>query len=221
MEIENVVNEEFAKIVESGFIQTQVREQLERTIKDSIRNTLQSYSDFGKELDKKVKEACGMGNLRLSLPEYNQLISTWVLEIVNRELVSVGKAQIEENLKAFFRPLEKTEWKISEIIEKFKHGMDDDGESGEITFICEEQEHDDYVDYYFDKDEGTGKYNCSYRLRTNKDGVWAAQIGGSEAGKMKTPCLFGFDSFMFQLFALKAKVINDSDYVATEYGEVD
>lgn len=219
MEIEKVVHEEFAKLVESDFIRTQIKETLEKTMKEAIRNTLQSYSDFGKEMEKKVKEALGLGGLGFSLPEYNQLVSTWVMEIVNRQIVDIGKAQIEANLKEFFHPLEKSEWKISEIIERFKSGMDDDGERGEITFISDSGHSDGYTDYYFDKESGKEKYRCAYRLRVNKDGVWCAQIDDKDATKMKSPLLYGFDSFMFQLFATKAKVIDDSDYVETGYGE--
>jgi len=220
MDIEKVVAEEFAKIVETDFIRDQIKEQLEKTVKESIINSIRSYSDFGKELDKKVKEALKLGSMDISLPEYNQFVCTWVMEIVNRQIVDIGKAQIEANLKEFFQPLEKSEWKISEIIEKFKKGMEDDGESGEITFIAEPSNScKGYVHYYFDSDSGKERYRCEYQLDINENGVYAAKIKDEKTEEMKMPTLFGFDSFMFQLFATKAKIIDDSDSVETGYGD--
>lgn len=218
VEIEKVVQDKFAEIVSSGFVEEQIKKHLEQTVASAISDCLKSYSDFGKNLEKKMKEALGLGNMNFSLPEYNQLVTTWVLDLVNRQIVDIGKAQIEVNLKKFFNPLEKSEWKISEIIEKFKDGLSEDGESGEITFISEPGAVKRYRRYYFDEDSLKDSYRCAYSIATNEDGVYAAKINDKEAAGLKSPTLYNFDSFMFQLFATKAKIIDDSGSVETYYG---
>ena len=218
MEIEKIVEEQFGKVVQSGFIEEQIKKQLQDTLQSAISNSLRSYSDFGKEIESKIKEALGLGKLDFSLPEYNQLVCNWVKEMVQASVIKSGKEQIEKNLSEFFKPLEKTEWKISEIIEKFIEHLIDDGESGEIAFFCEDGRGDGYTDYYFDENNKTSKYSCTYKLRVNKKGVWAATTNENECSKMKTPFLYGFDSFMFLLFSTNANIINDSENVVTEYG---
>lgn len=222
MELEKVVADKFAEITASGFIEAQIKSAIEKTVKETIESCLRSYSDTGKLIEEKMKKALSLGATDWSLPEYNQLVATWVMDMVNKTLIVEGKAQIEKNLIEFFKPLEKNEWNISEIIEKFREDLSEDGEHGEITFLVKvDNTPREYVDFYFDKEEGKDRFECRYSLRVNKSGIWAANIDGDEAGKMKSPCLYGFDSFLFQLFATKAKVIDDSDCVETYYGESD
>jgi len=218
MDIEQTVSETMTELVDSGFVKNTIKAQLEKAIKEVVGDVMRSYGDFGKALEARMKEALGVDFKSIELPNYNQLVANWVREIVDTTLVAEGKKQIEANLAVFFKPLEKTEWRFSEIIEKFKQGLYEDGESGDITLHHSEGHGDSYVDFYFDAEEGCKKYNCDYTLRVNEGGVWAAKIKGSEADRMKTPCLFGFDSFIFQLFAMKAKVIDDFDDVGTGYG---
>ena len=220
MDIEKVVEQKFGEIVSSGFIEEQVKKHLEATITSTVSDCLRSYSDFGKSLGNSLKEALGLGEMRFDLPSYNQLVLAWVKEIVNRSIIEVGKAQIEERLEEFFKPLKKSEWKISEIIDKFTEGMEEDGESGEITFIREESSATSgYVYYYFDKEYGTSKHICGYCISVDEEKrIWNVRIDGDDSEKMKAPVLYGFDAFMFQLFATKARVIDDSDSVCTSYG---
>lgn len=219
MEIEKVVQAKFDEIVQSGFIEERIKQTLEKTLSDLIENAMRSYSDFGKGVDAKIKESLDIGNMKLSLPEYNQLICNWIQEIVNNSIMTAGKEQIQKNITDFLQPLEKSEWKITEIIEKFIESEcreDREEESGEITFIPELNSYD-HTYYYFDKEPNKRKYDCDYMITTYKGEVCRTNIDGSEAGKMKSKHLYKFDSFMFQLFATRSTIINDSDSVEIEW----
>lgn len=216
MEIEKIVKEQFKEIVKSGFVEEKIKETLKTTIKSIISDCLRNYSDFGKEVKEKIKQSLSIGNMDLELPEYNQLVCNWIIEIVNNTIISTSKEEIEKNIKKFFKPLEKSEYKISEIIKEF---MSDDGYSeppDDITFIREESRNcEGYIDYYFDEDSNASKYSCKYRIGINKDGLWKLSISDTEANKMKTANLYGFDSFLFQLYASKIKIIDDYEDVET------
>jgi len=218
MEIEKVVEEKFAEICNSGFIEERIKESLEKTIKDAVIDATSSYSGFGKDLKEKVKKALDVEGLKFDFPSYNQLILNWTKEIVNNEIIATGKKQVEEKLKTLFKPLEKTEWKISEIIEEFIQTIkgSDEGNCGEISFHCENLVSDTFV-VGFDRKPDKKKYACDYQLAFDKNGLYSCTIDGVEASSMKNPSLYGFDVFLFKLLAVKAKIINDSDKVDVEY----
>lgn len=215
MEIEKIIQQQFGEIVESGFVEMKIRENLEKTIASIINDCLKSYSDFGKEVKEKVKQSLSIGNMDLKLPEYNQLVCNWITEMINTTLISTGKKQIEENIKKFFKPLEKSEYKISEIIEKFIDDLDE-SDCEDITFIRNKSDTvDGYIHYYFDKNSNIAQYSCDYQIWINKDGVWNVIIASEKASEMKTAVLYGFDSFLFQLYACKVKIIDDYEDVVT------
>ena len=222
MELEKIIEEQFKEIIESGFIKKTIQEQLKKTIESIIGDCLRAYSDFGKEVEKQVKKALSLGNMELNLPAYNQLILTWITEIINNTIISTGKEQIEKNLKKFFKPLEKSEYKISEIIDIFKKDFGEDGESGDITFIRDKSSSSDgYVSFYFDAEYDKDKYLCDYSLRINKEGLWDITLKGEEGKKIKNATFYGFDSFLFQLYAARVKIIDDYEDVNTSYGDYD
>lgn len=220
MQLEKIVSEKFSEIIESGFVEQKIKEQLETTMENIIRDSLRSYSDFGKRIEKEVKKAIKIESLNLSLPEYNQLVSNWIVEIVNRTIIEDSKKQIEANIQKFFIPLEKDEYRITEIIENFKESLikDDEYCEGEISFYCKESSvSDGYFTIRFDKEANMREYSCDYSISVNDRGLWNMKINGEDVDKMKNPVLYNFDRFLFQLFASKVKIINDSNDVDVYY----
>lgn len=217
MNIEQIVSEKMAEITKSGFIEGKIKASLERTIESAISDTLKSYSDFGKHLKEELKKS--LQNVKFSFPEYNQLVANQVMEIVNNTLIKNGKKEIEEDLKKFFQPLEETKWKISEIIQEFKdylQGEIDKGGISEITFIRKERR--DVIYYYFSEKENQEDYECEYRIAIKKidKKIWSMTIDESDVSKMKIPLLFGFESFLFKLYAINAEIEDDGEDVETE-----
>lgn len=225
MDLEKVVKEKFAEVVSSGFVEEQIKNMLQQTVKHAIEQSLKSYSDFGKTVEKAISEAINLKNL--DFPEYNQLVSNWVREIVDRSMISVGKAQIEANLKTFFQPLEKSEWKASEIAQQFIESLKEDspGDSGEIAFIIDTKNSSDicsdYWAIYMDEDRKKERFRCKYQIHINKTGVWRVEIDGSDSREMKSICLHGFEEFLFKLYATKAMIIDDDNNVETSWSYED
>lgn len=225
MKIEKVVNEKFDEILKSGFIESKIKETLEKTVSYLIDESMQSYSDFGKTLKEKIKSAIKIDNLKLDLPDYNQLVSNWITEMVNNVIISDSKKQIEANIKKFFIPLKKSEYKITEIIEEFKKSFMDEYNSheGNITFIAADESSTckGFFDFYFDEKPDRDQYQCDYSFGIHIDELWRMSLKGTDVNKMKYPNLYNFDSFMFQLYTSKVKIINDSDEVETYFSNYD
>lgn len=218
MEIEKIVNEKFLEIIQSGKIEKMIEEKLLSSIEAVIKDCLSSYGKLGDEIKKQFLESLMAGNIKFDFPSYNQLICNWVTEIIDKQIIQSGKEQIQENLKQFFKPLKKSEYKISEIIEKFKDFVFDesDGEK-KITFIKEETDYG-YIHFYLDEEAEKKKYECNYQIDINKEGIiYNADIGGLKAKDIKLKPLYGFDSFLFKLFASKITIIDDSENVDTLY----
>ena len=222
MDFEKMVNEEMKKLVESGTVEVMIQKKLTDTIGRLVCDCLETYSDFGKALRAKVMASMDLKGVNMDLPSYGQTMCNMIEDIVaNGSMPEVVK-KMEENLKRIFIPLEKSEWKLSEIITKFVESISkEDYDSGEISMHVEKSESSVLGEYwyvYFDEEEGVEKYRCKYRLNINKDGVWGANIDGTDSKKMKMNPIGGFDSFMFNLVACNAKIENDEEYCQTSYG---
>lgn len=216
MDIEKAVQEKFYVIAQSGVIEEAIKEQLEKSIKSMISDCLKEYSDFGKTIKKKIKESLNLGNMDLDLPSYNQLVCNWVTEIVNQQIITDSKAQIQKNIKMFFKPLKKLEYKISEIIEKFKELIYEPDDYN-ITFIADAPSTGiapGYLHFYFDEKPNREKFSCDYKFGLTPEGeLFTVTISGVDGNKIKFDPGYGFDSFLFQLFAAKIKIIDDSEDV--------
>jgi len=227
MDIQKEIESAATRLIESGKIEKTIEAVLEETIKQGITQALKSYSDFGKQIEEAIKKAVNISNV--DFPDYNKLVSTWVMDIANRSMIQVGKAQIEANLKEFFQPLEKDTWKASEIVEKFIKSIREDvpGDNGEITCIVETNENDSltslrkYWAIYLDEDRNIQKYKCKIQIHIKEDGVWRVMIDGEDSREMKFPSIYGFKDFIFKLYSTKAKIINDEHNISTEYGYED
>lgn len=219
MDIEQTVSETMAELIDSGFVKNTIKAQLEKAIKEAVGDVMRSYGDFGKALEAKMKEALGVDFKAIELPNYNQIVSNWVREIVDATLIADGKKQIEKNLATFFKPLEKSEWKITEIIEKFLEDIreeDHSNYSDEITFIVERDGRWTY--FYFDAEKKDRKYACKHRIGVTDGHIFTINIDGHDGKEVKFDRFYGFEGFLFKLYATKAKVIDDGDDVSTQIG---
>jgi hypothetical protein len=222
MDFEQTVKETMDELASNGFIKKTIKDQLEKTIKESVSNVIRSYGDFGKALDAKLVEALGVDFKSLELPNYNQLVSNWVRDIVDATLIAQGKDQMQKNLADFFKPLEKTEWKITEIVEAFRKSVLEEDMSNadeNITFIIERER--SFTHFYFDEESGKEKYRCKHRVGLHEGHIFTVNVDGIEGKNVKFDNFYGFESFLFKLYAAKATIIDDGDDVDTYMGGVD
>jgi len=221
MDIEQVVQSKMAEIVSSGFMDKIIEDQLKKTIKDVVDDALRSYSDFGKSLKEALAKALEVDFGHIDLPSYNQLVANWVKKIVNAAIITQGKAQIQENLKDFFKPLEKDTWRVTEIVEEFIKSIQEDDDRRErdgenITFIAEAS--GSFSHFYLDADGNKEKYRCKHRFGIHDGKIFNVNIDGVDAGTARFDRFYDFEGFLFKLYAAKATIIDDSGDVETYIG---
>lgn len=108
MVIEKVVQEELAKIVESGKVREMIAVSLAKSIQSSIEEALRSYGDFGKALSLKVKDAIGveLGNVNLQTAAIG--LGKLVEAQVSRYITEQTHPMLLKQLDDLFQPSPKS-----------------------------------------------------------------------------------------------------------------
>ncbi|MFK7692875.1 hypothetical protein [Paenibacillus sp. HJGM_3] len=229
MDLNVAVNEALTELVADGTVKGMVRKTLEKAIKEIVDETFGGYrSTFKKELQAHIEKSLAVDLDNLTIPGYNVLVIESIKETLDNVVQTEGINRIREDMIKLLSPLEKSEWKLSEIIEKMKAEANEDDEKwgSRITF-----EYDDnfsawsYV--YIHPDEGEHKYSCDYHFRIE----WFDEKDHSKGGRMIGPKIkeqeldkknilrgfHGFDDFLFRLYATGATIIADVDHVDVYY----
>lgn len=224
MELEKVVQDEFNKIVENGTVQKLIANRLEKTLDDIIEDSLRSYSDFGKNLKTLIGEAIKVDLTKLSLLDYNTIVTSIVKEQLDKTLFESVQQPIADAIGHYTGKLEKAEWKLSEIISEFIDKVvlpdADDERYGEITLHVKRSNWGSiYVS--FDKDSDKDESECEFKLNLDKDGtIWSFEAGNYKPHKgdiRKQPIHGSFDGFIFKLYAMKCTLILDESNCETEW----
>lgn len=226
MQFEKTVQEQVDKLVSDGTVEAIIKSQLEKTITSVVNDLMRDYSDFGKQLKQAISAALKIDLSQLSMLEYNHIVTTVVKEELDKTLLSHVKEPIAKAIHGYTGELEKKEWKLSEIIEKFiEHVMDEKSseEYGEITLIVKQSYGSTHV--YFDKDEDKENYHCEYQLDFNKQGeCYSFQVKDyrTHKGDLRGAPIFGsFDKFLFKIYAMGCTIINDERYCQREWSRYD
>jgi lysyl-tRNA synthetase class II len=163
MNINEMIIESVNKIESEGLIQKMLDEQIKQTLSKAVSNLFGNYSDFSKDLENQLKGTLKVDLSRISLECHTQFILNKIEENINQYYKNDATAKVQERIKKIFKPIEKTEWKLSEIMEKFEETViegDEEYRGCEFTFITEEADTlycKGYRRAYFDKEPNKGK----------------------------------------------------------------
>lgn len=219
MELEKVVQDTINNMVSSGKVTEMVEKHLTNTVDEIVKDALRSYGDFGKEVKNAVNSVLKLDVDNVKLLDLSAVINTCIkqqLEVsVNENILST----ISETIKEVTGQLDKNEYNLSEIIEKFKVDAEswDKEDHDEITLVVENSDYG-YKHIYFDHKSDVKKYSCNFQLDLNKDGKIYAFKGGKirASNDIRFASIHGsFERFIFRLYASGAKVI--IDHVDTYY----
>ena len=206
MDIKETVQSELTNLVDSGKVQEIIREQLEKTIKSTFSDLLRDCSDFGKNLKDKLSQAMDIDLTKLTLLNYNTIVTDIVKAELDKSILQHVQIPITEAIRQIASPLEKKEWLLSEIIEKFiEEEVEKDAYDGSITLIVDDGRYGT-THVSFDKEEDKKEYNCEYRLsiRNETGTLWSFNIGSYKTvsqDQRQGPIHGSFDNFIFKLYA--------------------
>ena len=216
-DITKAVSDAFDRIIASGAIEKAIEENLTKTINETIRDQLRTYSEFGKKLDEAIKAAMQVDFSHLGLAGYNDLILKIVRAQVDAGINTVLAQQVEEQMNALLMPA-PAEIKLSKLVADFiEHSKSDyscscDGPTQISLHVDESSYGSRWVS--MDKDEGKSQYQCSIRFGVHEeDGkIFALRIDGVEAGKtLFVGPIYNFERDLFQMYAAGTKLIIDAE----------
>lgn len=217
MDIQVVVQQQLEKIIQEGKLEAIVRAKVEKTVEEVVQDIVRSYSDFGKGLKEEINKAFKIDFEKISAVDYNHIVVTIVKEHLDKRLLESVKEPIAKEIDEYLGPLEKKEWKLSEIIEKFKQDeIEDRYDGGEITLHVEKSSYGS-THISFDKEDGKGRHECEYEMSLEtKTGIPYSFKAGKYSphyGELRTSSMRGsFDKFMFRLYAQRVSIaVDDCD----------
>lgn len=220
MDIQVIVQQQLEKIIKEGKLEDIVRDKIEKTAEEVVQDLVRSYSDFGKGLKEEINKAFKIDFEKISAVDYNHIVVTIVKEHLDKRLLESVKGPIAKEIDEYLGPLEKKEWKLSEIIEKFKQDeIEDRNDGGEISLHVEKSSYGS-THISFDKEDGKRRYDCEFEMSLNtKTGVAYSFRAGKynpHNGDLRTASLHGsFEKFLFRLYAQRVSItVDDCD---TEY----
>lgn len=221
--MEKLISDKIKELTENGKLDEIVTKQVTGFINGIINDSLSSWSDVNKSFKEKLNAKIIEGFEKLDFVQYSKTLTDLVEFELNKSVVEIGIAPAKEMIKNFVGALDKKEWKLSEIIEKYKEEEvipDERGESGEIAFIHEVS---DYGTIYIAFDESTEKkthrYQCKYKLMIDgkSKSLYSPTIEGSALHPVTEIGLRGFDLFLFKLYAMGCTVECDLGNIETEW----
>lgn len=222
MDIQVIVQQQLEKIIQEGKLEAIVRAKVEKTIEEVVQDMVRSYSDFGKGLKEELTKAFKIDFERISMVDYNSIVTSIVKEHLDKHLMLYVKEPIANEIKEYVGALDKREWKLSEIVERFKKDEISDEDrygGGEITVIVEKSNYGS-THIHFDEMRGKKSYECEYKMSLDtKSGIpysFDIREYGSHRGDIRYGSLHGeFSKFFFRLYAQKATIKVDN--FDTEY----
>lgn len=232
MDLQAKINEKFSELIDEGFLDKTIKETLQGTIKSIVQSSLRDWSDFAKQLEKHLNEGMDVNLKRLSLDHYNDIVLRIVQEEVNGTVLESAQEGIRKRVQSVLGTLEKREWKLSEIVAKFREKvLDFDGaRDGELGLHVDESEYGGWLiglDEDGTEDAGAfstrrqnkSYYKFKYRLYLDKEGqVYSFLINGKRPDFTRETA-GRFDDFFFQLYAKGVTVEVDEDDCVREYQE--
>lgn len=216
----DAVSRAVAATLTPAYVEAEVGKRVASLVAEAVDSALRRYSDTGKLIEEKVKDALRVN--ALDLPTYGEMISGILkvqIEARVSELVAGRLAADMEDLLG----LAPKEVKLSEIakqmIEDGSHGQD----YGEAITCFVEHSDNGYAHIYLDETEVVerrNKYSCKHQLAVDKDGiVYSATIDGrSLKDTARFGRSFGIGQRLRAYVACGTKIILDEDDVVISVG---
>ena len=203
-DLNEIVRESMELLSESGKIELMISKKLESVIKDTIESELSSYSDFGKNLKRHIKECVGIDFSSLGIDGYNDHMLRMIGTIMDKQMQGESKEMLEATLTEMLSDPPK-EIKLSELIKLFKEKFTEEANEERIermTCIVEGRNDNFFAHVSMSMKENTEKYRCDYRFGLSIDGE------DLKKGLFVGP-FYGLERLMYQMHCCGTHVVLD------------
>ena len=217
--MEGFTSKSIAETIESTMnetIEAIVKKKTESMVESIFSDVLSGYGDISKKLKAKISSELDMCLDKLSIENYNVMISNCIDQAVQEELASKITDRIKSSIGDSISLLDCKTYKLSDIVDRIKNELMSDGQSDDhITVIVDFRDSTMFTSIYFDKESDVLKRDCKYSIDINRDNkVWRMSPDVPPTGLM-----YDIERLLFSLYANKTEIIID-DY-DTYYGRED
>lgn len=221
--MENLIASKIKELTTNGKLDEIVTNEAEKFIKGIVSNVLTTYSETGKLFEQKITESVKDNFNKIDFVLYSKTIID-ILEVeLNKSVVKIGLDPIKKMINTFTGSLEKTNWKASEIIEAFiKDKVLNSYKYNSRGSIYFNYGADEYGFFHISFDEDSSikeSHKASYQLLIyEKDKhICFPKIDGKSHLNALSGVLYGFDLFLFKLYAMQCTIELDCNDIDTYY----
>lgn len=220
--MENLINDKIKELSESGKLDEIVTKRVVEFVDGIIKDSLSSLGEANKSFKEKLNAKIIEGFEKLDFVQYSKTLIDLVEYELNKSVVEIGAAPAREMIKKFVGALEKKEWKLSEIIEKYKEAVISGSfeESGEIGFLYEVSDYGtEFVSFDETNEKKKHRYQYKYKLMIDEKTmkIYSLTVEGKVLHPVTEIGLSGFDLFLFKLYAIGCTVECDIKNVETAW----
>lgn len=232
MDLQVKINEKYAELLDEGYLDKLIKETLQGTLKSIVQSSLRDWSDFARQLEKHIGEGMDVNLKRLSLDHYNDIVLRIVQEELNGTVLESAQTAIQKRVQAVLGTLEKKEWKLSEIVTKFREsvlntygaregalGLEVDESSYGGWTICLDEDGTEDGGLYSTRRKTKSASSFKYRLYLDKEGQVSSFLINGLRPDYTQRTTGRFDDFFFQLYAKGVKLEVDEGDCVLEYQE--
>lgn len=209
-QVEVSVNENIQKLIETN---------VNKCIEDVARDIFSYGSESRKALKHQLEHQIGIAISNLKVEHYNVLVSNAIQQSVNTQLIDIVQEDVKKLVLYDISLLEKREWTISEVVDKFKEYLVKDADileiyDGDNFTVIIDQRSSLFTSIYFDVEAGQQKNECKYSISLSN-------FRGEESKVYHVnPLLISpydqkneFEKLLFALYASSAKIdISNRNY---------
>lgn len=216
MNLQEQVTTELQKVIDSGFVESCIQSNLEKTISGIISDSLREYSDFGRELRDLIEAKMSLSLEQIDVPEYATIVGKYIEEALLHCADNSVQQLILPQVKELFGLLEKTDWKLSEIIEQYTELLSsDEDKAGEIYLECRQE----YGSWWISFGTQKGNYYSDYKYRFGADvktgQIFFFTINDKKVDLTQDTHKNSISLFLLKLYAQRCRIIaideNDCD----------
>ncbi len=136
MNLSLIVQEKLDGLISSGAVDKIIETQLSKTIEKIMSDVFSEYSEFGKQLKDVFSKKLGLSLNAINVDTYSAMVCKVIEDTLNATPLAGAAEKIKKQVSQVLELLDKKEWRLSEIISKFRGGLF--GDNRKVKFNAEE-----------------------------------------------------------------------------------
>lgn len=215
-EIQSIVNEKVAEMIESGSIQKKIEDAIESAIENAIESQFRSYGSITKQIEDVFENGLKIDQSNIDIPSYTAVMEEIINNSINQYFAGEATERFRKMIDEKLAPLPQ-EMSINDLVEMIvKEWKTDEPWNADDL--------DDYATVELNQDCGRDshslkmwkqkEYNGHLSSRENQPDVHLFIIKGKLAinHNMNPTCLHNEDAIIFKAYAQGVKFTGIEDF---------